>query len=84
MEYMGLGITLMVIGMITVFAILLIVIYLSKLLITLINRIAPDETRPARRQPEAEAVSPVIMNVIAATVSRITGGKGAVRSVERL
>ncbi|MCD7714194.1 MAG: OadG family protein [Prevotella sp.] len=84
MENIGLGITLMVIGMVTVFAILLIVIYLSRLLIALINRIAPDETRPARRQPEAEAVSPVTMSVIAAAVNRLTGGKGMVRSVERL
>ena len=42
MENMGLGLELMGIGMVTVFAILLIVIFGSRLLITIINRIAPE------------------------------------------
>ncbi len=84
MDNFGLGITLMVIGMVTVFAILLIVIYLSRLLISAINRFAPEEVQPARRQSGGTDVSPVTMKVIAAAVSRITGGKGTVKSVERL
>ena len=35
---------LMVVGMATVFVILLIVIYLSKYLITVVNKVAPEET----------------------------------------
>ena len=48
MENLGLGLILMVVGMMTVFCILLIVIYGSRGLISLINRIAPEEQRPAK------------------------------------
>ncbi len=41
MENIGVGLMLMVVGMATVFVILLIVIYLSKYLITIVNKVAP-------------------------------------------
>ena len=44
MENIGVGLMLMVVGMATVFVILLIVIYLSKYLITVVNKVAPEET----------------------------------------
>ncbi len=80
----SLGITLMLIGMVTVFAILLIVIYLSRLLIVFINRFAPEEVAPVKGHPAATVVSPTIMNVIEATVEKLTGGKGRVKSVDKL
>ena len=43
MENIETAILLMVVGMATVFVILLIVIYLGKLLITLANKYAPEE-----------------------------------------
>lgn len=43
MENIETGLLLMVVGMTTVFAILLIVIYLGKGLITLVNKYAPEE-----------------------------------------
>ena len=43
MENIGVGLMLMVVGMATVFVILLIVIYLSKYLITIVNKVAPEE-----------------------------------------
>ena len=43
MENIGVGLMLMVVGMATVFVILLIVIYLSKYLITVVNKVAPEE-----------------------------------------
>lgn len=43
-----LGLQLMGIGMVTVFAILLIVIYGSRLIISIVNRIAPEEQKPPR------------------------------------
>ena len=43
MENIETAILLMVVGMATVFVILLIVIYLGKLLITLVNKYAPEE-----------------------------------------
>ena len=46
MENIETAILLMVVGMATVFVILLIVIYLGKLLITLVNKYAPEEVVP--------------------------------------
>lgn len=43
MDNLGIGLLLMVVGMVTVFIILLIVIYLSKILISLVNKFAPNE-----------------------------------------
>ena len=43
MENIGTGLMLMVVGMATVFLILLIVIYLSQLLIKIVNKVAPEE-----------------------------------------
>ncbi len=70
--------------MVTVFAILLIVIYLSKLLIVLINKYGPEEIVTAKMPAESVVVSPTIMKIISATVSKVTSGKGIVKSVEKL
>lgn len=43
MENIGTGLMLMVVGMATVFVILLIVIWLSQFLIKVVNKIAPEE-----------------------------------------
>ncbi|MEO5145217.1 OadG family protein, partial [Bacteroides ovatus] len=50
MENIETAILLMVVGMATVFVILLIVIYLGKLLITLVNKYAPEEVVPVKRE----------------------------------
>ncbi len=85
MENLSLGLTLMLIGMITVFAILLIVIYLSRLLIVLVNKYGPEEVVPVKTpQAALKAVSATTMNVISAVVAKITGGKGHVKSVEKM
>ncbi len=81
MDNFSLGITLMLVGMITVFAILLIVIYLSRLLIALLNRFAPAEVSVPR---DGRAMDAAVLRVIDAAVKKITGGSGAVKHVERL
>lgn len=50
MENIELGLLLVVVGMVTVFVILLIVIWLSQLLISIVNKVAPEEA-PKRRWP---------------------------------
>lgn len=84
---MGLGLMLMGIGMLTVFAILLIVINLSKLLIVLVNKIAPEEEVPAKKKAQAAkpaAIDSNVMAVIQAAVNNLTGGKGTVNKVEKV
>ena len=48
MENLNIALLLMIVGMATVFAILLIVIYLGKGLIALVNKYAPEEVVPAK------------------------------------
>ena len=87
MENLSLGLMLMVVGMITVFAILLIVIYLSKLLIAIVNKVAPEEIMV--KKPVATATAPTVidpntMAAIRGAVNIVTGGKGKVMKVEKI
>ena len=71
MENIGVGLMLMVVGMATVFVILLIVIYLSEYLITVVNKVAPTADTGA-------------MDAIKAAVEILTAGKGQVIKIEKL
>ena len=83
MENLNEALKLMVVGMATVFAILLIVIYLGKALIALVNKYVPEEVHPAHAAAGKPApIPPHAMAAIAAAVSVITKGKGKVAKVE--
>ena len=91
MENIETGLLLMVVGMTTVFAILLIVIYLGKGLITLVNKYAPEEVTVKKQvttQPVAAGQSGNIPGkttaAIVAAVSMVTGGQGKVTKIEKL
>ncbi len=87
MENLSLGLMLMAVGMITVFAILLIVIYLSKLLITIVNKVAPEEVVVKKSATTVSAPAVIDSNTMAAikgAVNIVTGGKGKVMKVERI
>lgn len=81
---MNIGITLMVVGMVTVFAVLLIIINLSKLLINVVNKVAPEEEKPVKMAKQPAAVPADVMEVIRQVVSQVTGGKGTVANVVKL
>lgn len=70
----------MLIGMVTVFIILLVVIYGSKLLISLVNKFAPAEQAPIK----GEASSSIPNDVLNAAVAAITGGKGRIVKVTKI
>ena len=82
MENIGTGLILMVVGMATVFLIHLIVIYLSQLLIKIVNKVAPEEV--VQKKP---AVVPNKdngeMDAIKAAVDILTAGKGKVIKIEK-
>ncbi|MDD3039177.1 OadG family protein [Bacteroides sp.] len=86
MENIETAILLMVVGMATVFVILLIVIYLGKLLISLVNKYAPEEVVPVKKEA-LRGAAPIPGNIIAAitaAVNVVTQGKGKVTKVEKL
>ncbi|MBO4446688.1 MAG: OadG family protein [Bacteroidales bacterium] len=78
MEYIGTGLMLMGVGMLTVFCILLIVIYGSRLLIVLVNKIAPE----AAAVEAAPAFNPA--PVLEEAVKQLTGGKGRIVKISEL
>lgn len=92
MENIETGLLLMVVGMTTVFAILLIVIYLGKGLIALVNKYAPEEVvvkkqaAAAVRTTAAQAgnISGKTTAAIVAAVSMVTGGQGKVTKIEKI
>lgn len=78
------GLMLMVVGMVTVFLILLIVIWLSQGLISLVNKIAPEED-PKKKAAVAEASSDAAARkAIEKAVSVLTAHKGRVVKIEKL
>lgn len=87
MENLGIGLQLMIVGMSTVFLILLIVINGGKLLIKLVNMIAPEEVAAAKKQVQAANPSKVdasTMAILQEVVKQITGGKGRVESAKKI
>lgn len=85
MENLNTALMLMVVGMATVFAILLVVIYLGKALIALVNKYAPEEVVPAKAAANGPAPIPAnIMAAISAAVAVVTHDKGKVAKVEKI
>lgn len=93
MENIETGLLLMVVGMTTVFAILLIVINLGKGLITLVNKYAPEEvavkkqtvTPSSATQPTQPGNIPgKTTAAIVAAVSMATRGQGKVTKIEKI
>ncbi len=79
---------LMIVGMLTVFCILLIVIVFGTLLIKLVNKYAPEEVQTKKSvaavNNAVQQVDATVKAVIDATVAQITGGKGRVTKITKL
>ena len=84
MENLNTALLLMAVGMTTVFAILLIVIYLGKGIL-LVNKYAPEEVVPDKKGAQGPAAIPGnILAAISAAVTVVTQGKGKVAKVEKI
>lgn len=70
------GITLMVIGMVTVFCVLLFIILVSRGLIFIVNNAIPETSEKKPQIPDD------ICEVISKAVFQITGGKGKVAEIK--
>jgi len=85
MENIVFGIELMVVGMSTVFCILLIVIFGGKMLIKAVNKFAPEEAAAPRKSGLAsmpQAIDGTTMEVLKQVVTQLTGGKGHLASAK--
>ena len=81
---MNIDVTLMIVSMVTVFAVLLIIINLSKLLIKLVNKFALEENVKKDVKQNGPEIPANIMAVIQQTVKEITNGKGTVSNVVKI
>lgn len=90
MENLEIALLLMVVGMATVFTILLIVIYLGKGLIYLVNKYAPEEVTEKKRPTATVQSTPnngineQETAVIVSAVSMATRGFGKVIKIEKI
>ena len=85
MENLPEALKLLTVGMLTVFTILLIVIYLGKGLIAFVNRFFPEveKTKNAVTVPQV-AIDATTKAVINEAVNQITAGKGHVTNIQKL
>lgn len=75
---------LLVIGMGTVFVVLLIIIEGGKLLIKAVNKFAPEEEPKKQPVPAAPAaISQAVTKVIMEAVSQVTGGQAEVIDIKK-
>ena len=98
MENIETGLLLMVVGMTTVFAILLIVINLGKGLIVLVNKYAPEEIiakKPVAAAVRVQTATPTQTTAIGSlsgqetaaivsAISAVTRGQGKVNKIEKV
>lgn len=77
---------LLVVGLSTVFIVLLLIIQGSKLLIKAVNRFAPaeDEAPKQTTSVSAQPVAPAVAKAIEQAVAQMTGGSAEVVKIEKL
>jgi len=84
-ENLNIALQLLLVGMVTVFFILTIVVGLGKLLITLVNKYAATTTvAVSKRQPKAAEFSKQKLAVLSAVVETVTQGQGVIKSVKKI
>ena len=84
MENLEIALMLMVVGMTSVFVILLIVINLSRGLIWVVNKVAPEDEPKKKAASAVPTPDAATLDAIKAAVDILTVGKGQVVKVEKL
>lgn len=76
---------LMIIGMSTVFSVLLLVILLGNLLIRVINKYIPEEeSKISNTENKSTLIDPSVVQAIQVAVAKMTNGKGKVEKIEKI
>lgn len=82
---MDLAFQLLGIGMLTVFAMLFLVVFIGNMIILFVNKYAPEEEAviPLKKSAQ-DVIDPKKMSAIISAVQTVTGGKGKVVKVEKV
>lgn len=85
MEKLLESLQLMIIGMSTVFSVLLLVILLGNLLIRVINKYIPEEeSKISNTENKSTSIDPSVVQAIQVAVAKMTNGKGKVEKIEKI
>ncbi len=87
MENLNEAISLLLVGMITVFVILSLVVFIGNMVIRLTNRFLPVETITTKKtivSGKAAPSNPAKIAAVIAAVEAITGGKGRIDKIDKL
>jgi oxaloacetate decarboxylase gamma subunit len=75
----------MIIGMSTVFSVLLLVILLGNLLIRVLNKYIPEEeSKISNTENKSTSIDPSVVQAIQVAVAKMTNGKGKVEKIEKI
>lgn len=86
MENLNEAFSLLLVGMITVFLILYLVVLIGKLVVRLTNRYLAVETLAVKKEivkGKAVPSNPAKIAAVIAAVEAVTGGKGKIESIEK-
>ena len=87
MENLNEAISLLLVGMITVFVILSLVVFIGNMVIRLTNRFLPVETITTKKtivSGKAASSNPAKIAAVIAAVEAITGGKGRIDKINKI
>ncbi len=83
-EEIEFGLTIMAVGMITVFSILSFVVLGGKTMILLINKFATNIEETTPPQEENQSISNKKIAILSSAVSVVILGKGKIKNIEKL
>jgi len=86
-ENLNSGVVLLMVGMITVFTILFLVISTGKVLILIVNRYFPEKGSISQREIEKVSISHPdnkIVSVLNSVVEEITEGRGKITRIDKI
>jgi oxaloacetate decarboxylase (Na+ extruding) subunit gamma len=86
MNDMGIAFELLIVGMVTVFIMLALVVILGNLIIRFVNHFLPEVTKVSKQITEAaiSEINPKKMAAIVSAVNTVTKGTGRVTKIEKI
>ena len=83
-ESINTALTLLGVGMITVFVVLLFVVIVGNILISLVNKYAPESSDKKSIKKVSNEINPLTIAAITAGVEVFTKGKGNITSISKI